>query len=1198
MTTINARPLALVGAFFALYSSSAAAAPRARSSFDAGWRFLLGDPRAAPTCNASGFVGFAARQCLGQTDVPAAKSAAACASACACSPDCLTWDFSPSAGCWTSADECPSYLNSSDWIGGSRAAAPGPAPVECAAGDPCQPSYDDSAWRRLNVPHDYGVEGAFDPALEPGKGCLPKNTSWYRKTFSLPPFAADGLVSLQFDGVFRAADVFVNGAWVAHHEEGYTSFVVWLHNASAPLVFGSGENVLAVFVDATQPELWSYEQQGIYRHVWLDTAPLLSVVPWGFAAPALLTGAIHSPGGAAAPQTADGALLTPQVDIANAGAAAVNGSVTFTLADAGGAVLCTAKAPFALAAGGWQRVAAQMACGSPAAPLRLWNTAARAGGAYLHTASAALADAQGTALDAVSARVGLRSAYFSPVEGFVLNGEKIVLNGFSQHLGFGGCGGAVPERVSEFIIASLLGLGGTAYRTAHNPVSPEFLDLADEYGLIVWEESRFVQLGVQPQPVARGARRAAGAAGAAGAAAAANAAAAAAASAAVDAGGRALRSAPSAVPRLLQDAQDMVLRDRNHASIVIWSLCNELGCTADQPGGGDIAVQFKQQVYDADNSRPVTGNTVQRPYLSGRLVDEFAQAMDVQSFSHQFENVPAFHAVAPWKPLGLGESGSCEADRGEYRGNRSAGHIGFGGVLDCVADNLAALAVPYSYGSFHWVSVERGRAGARARGSTRAWSERARVERTGARARGRERAGASACVERAGGASTSASAERAARARVRARSGRREHESARGAGEQSLSPCSCRSRPLSRSCSRLPHSRARRADRALILLALALPSPRGPDADRLPRRDLRRLARRVQRLRRARPRRLPERLGAAARGLVARRLRGGRALADGLDRARGARRPHRRGRADLRAARRALPQRRLAGRHRRAAAARRRLAERGLRPGQLDGRRARRGRQRAGQRDGADGGRALRAARLGRVALPRPAQRQRHRRRRRRRRARRRRGARCARRRLPRRRRRERHLQRRGPGRRLRRRERRPGRPLAAQGVLAPHLPRACARHRTIERRGRRGHHLDHRRGQRPAARHSRHRGAVRGREGGGEEGRAARGPALSTPSRRRACRLRGAMRAVFAAPRAPAAQSELMEGAVAHAHGAPRYYLRTRVCARAGRRRARARAREHAGAAHAHKQVRAHARTLAGTPFLPPLLRAQFGHT
>jgi len=81
--------------------------------------------------------------------------------------------------------------------------------------------------------------------------------------------------------------------------------------------------------------------------------------------------------------------------------------------------------------------------------------------------------------------------------------------------------------------------------------------------------------------------------------------------------------------------------------------------------------------------------------------------MDVQSFSHEFANVPAFHALAPWKAVGLGESGSCESDRGEYgRTNRTAGHVGFAGVLDCVADNLAALALPYTFGSFHWTFTD------------------------------------------------------------------------------------------------------------------------------------------------------------------------------------------------------------------------------------------------------------------------------------------------------------------------------------------------------------------------------------------------------------------------------------------------------------------------------------------------------------
>ncbi len=129
---------------------------------------------------------------------------------------------------------------------------------------------------------------------------------------------------------------------------------------------------------------------------------------------------------------------------------------------------------------------------------------------------------------------------------------------------------------------------------------------------------------------------------------------------------------------------------------------------ADSPTGGLTAAQFKQAISFADNSRPITGNTVQTPYLSNRLVDEFSLAMDVQSFSHQFENVPAYHAVAPWKAVGLGESGSCQCDRGEFaeHSNRTSGVQGFGGVLDCVVENLQALAIPYSYGSFSWTLMD------------------------------------------------------------------------------------------------------------------------------------------------------------------------------------------------------------------------------------------------------------------------------------------------------------------------------------------------------------------------------------------------------------------------------------------------------------------------------------------------------------
>ena len=98
---------------------------------------------------------------------------------------------------------------------------------------------------------------------------------------------------------------------------------------------------------------------------------------------------------------------------------------------------------------------------------------------------------------------------------------------------------------------------------------------------------------------------------------------------------------------------------------------------------------------------------MQTPYLSGRLVDPFAQVMDVQSFSHQFENVPEYHNIAPWKAVGYGETGSCQCDRGYFGAtNKSVGAFGFGGVLDCVVENLQALAIPYSFGGYSWTLTD------------------------------------------------------------------------------------------------------------------------------------------------------------------------------------------------------------------------------------------------------------------------------------------------------------------------------------------------------------------------------------------------------------------------------------------------------------------------------------------------------------
>ena len=138
--------------------------------------------------------------------------------------------------------------------------APPPGEKPCLPGMPCEPSFDDSGWAERTVPHDFVIEGTVDPNLDPNHGALATNVSWYRRKFTVPESARDQLVWLTFDGVYRNADVYLNGALVKHHTEAYTSFHAYLHNASAKLRFGAGEtNVVAVFVDATQSELWAYE---------------------------------------------------------------------------------------------------------------------------------------------------------------------------------------------------------------------------------------------------------------------------------------------------------------------------------------------------------------------------------------------------------------------------------------------------------------------------------------------------------------------------------------------------------------------------------------------------------------------------------------------------------------------------------------------------------------------------------------------------------------------------------------------------------------------------------------------------------------------------------------------------------------------------------------------------------------------------
>jgi beta-galactosidase len=369
------------------------------------------------------------------------------------------------------------------------------------------------------------------------KGYLPFNYSWYRKTFAVDAAWAGQPVWIDFDGVYRASDYWLNGVYVGHWESGYAPFRWYIHNVSgAPLSVGGAPNVLAVRIDGvSHQEGWFYEGSGITRTVTLNTAPALNLVPWGIYAPSVITGAISSPLGLAGAQTAASAVVDATVDVQNSGAAADSWALALTLYDAAGGVAATGAASGGpLAPGGWARAAVTLALVAPT----LWSVSTP----YLYTLAAALTAGAAKTVDAANVTIGVRSAIFDANAGLLLNGLPHQIRGFSQHQDFGGLGTAVPDRVQRYRVESLRALGMTGWRTAHNPVASNLLALTDELGVLVMAENR----NLERQVVAAGAPRRAG-------------------------------GPPNDIvnisafpdPQYLLEAAQMVLRDRNHPSIIM-----------------------------------------------------------------------------------------------------------------------------------------------------------------------------------------------------------------------------------------------------------------------------------------------------------------------------------------------------------------------------------------------------------------------------------------------------------------------------------------------------------------------------------------------------------------------------------------------------------------------------------------------------
>ena len=326
--------------------------------------------------------------------------------------------------------------------------------------------FNDASWRKLNVPHDWSIEGKFDADNKTGGagGFLPSGISWYRKHFTVADKDKNKRISIEFDGVMGISDVWINGFHLGQRPDGYISFEDELTDH---INFGK-DNVIAVRADTSlQPASRWYTGAGIYRHVRL-----------------VLKNPVNFPNGGvfvSTPQVIDKqAVVKIFGEIVNQSNAAKNVSLQVDIFDPNGKKIGAGETEsMSVAPHQTINLEREITVQNP----QLWNV----GKGVLYRAAAKIRDGKQT-LDDKTVSFGIREFHFDADTGFWLNGKNFKIFGAALHHDGSAFGAAVPLAVWEHRFNELRKLGVNAIRTAHNPPAPEFLDLADRMGFLVMDE--------------------------------------------------------------------------------------------------------------------------------------------------------------------------------------------------------------------------------------------------------------------------------------------------------------------------------------------------------------------------------------------------------------------------------------------------------------------------------------------------------------------------------------------------------------------------------------------------------------------------------------------------------------------------------------------------------------------------------------
>jgi len=458
------------------------------------------------------------------------------------------------------------------------------------------PAFDDSSWRKLDLPHDWSIEGPFDSKWASGTACLPAGIGWYRKHFDFTP-AADQTVIIRFDGVYKNSTVYLNGQKIGERPYGYSSFE---YNLTPYLK--AGDNVLAVRVDHRDfaDSRW-YPGSGIYRNVYLTTTPGVHIDRYGV----FVT----------TPQIDDqSATIVIQTSMRNDRATSAAVSLKIRILDPSG------REASMLVANGFNLVRTSTDTFKDTIknpnPV-LWSV----DHPMLYTAVAEIFQ-DGKTIDTYSAPFGIRDAKFDPDTGFSLNGQSMKLKGVCLHEDAGGLGSAIPRQVWERRLRILKAAGVNAIRTSHNPPAPEFLDLCDQLGFLVMDEAF--------DEWSKGKKKW------------------------IDQWNGTQFSLDGYHEVFDQwsdrDLQDMVLRDRNHPSIVMWSIGNEIDYPNDpyplnSPEPVEIAKRLVKDVKALDPSRPVTAA------CASIATNLYYPQLDIVGYNYQEPRYADDHAKNPGRVI-------------------------------------------------------------------------------------------------------------------------------------------------------------------------------------------------------------------------------------------------------------------------------------------------------------------------------------------------------------------------------------------------------------------------------------------------------------------------------------------------------------------------------------------------------------------